>query len=48
VLEVNSSPGLEGAEKTAEKNIAGLLYDTIEKRVRPAPARKATTKKTAI
>ncbi|ALI56209.1 30S ribosomal protein S6--L-glutamate ligase [Celeribacter marinus] len=41
VLEVNSSPGLEGAEKTTGKNIAGLLYDTIEKRVRPVPARKA-------
>jgi ribosomal protein S6--L-glutamate ligase len=47
VLEVNSSPGLEGAEKTTEKNIAGLLYDTIEKRVRPMPARKSTSKKTA-
>jgi ribosomal protein S6--L-glutamate ligase len=46
VLEVNSSPGLEGAERTSEKNIAGILYDTIEKRVRPAPARKSTSKKT--
>lgn len=45
VLEVNSSPGLEGAERTTAKNIAGLLYDTIEKRVRPMPARKGSSKK---
>ena len=40
VLEVNSSPGLEGIEKCSGKNVAGLLYDEIEKRVRPAPVRK--------
>jgi len=40
VLEVNSSPGLEGIEKCSGKNVAGLLYDEIEKRVRPVPARK--------
>ncbi|ARE39284.1 hypothetical protein RGUI_1143 [Rhodovulum sp. P5] len=40
VLEVNSSPGLEGIEKTSGKNIAGLLYDEIEKRVRPMPLPK--------
>ncbi len=40
VLEVNSSPGLEGIEKAAGKNLAGLLFDEIEKRVRPAPARR--------
>ena len=44
VLEVNSSPGLEGAEMTTGKNIAGLLYDMIEKRVRPVPARKSRGK----
>jgi ribosomal protein S6--L-glutamate ligase len=42
VLEVNSSPGLEGVEKCTGKNVAALLYDEIEKRVRPAPARKST------
>lgn len=42
VLEVNSSPGLEGIEKTSRKNVAGLLYDEIEKRVRPSPARRRT------
>jgi ribosomal protein S6--L-glutamate ligase len=40
VLEVNSSPGFEGIEKASGKNIAGLLYDDIEKRVRPTPARR--------
>jgi ribosomal protein S6--L-glutamate ligase len=40
VLEVNSSPGLEGIETATRKNVAGLLYDEIEKRARPAPARR--------
>ncbi|WOI54982.1 30S ribosomal protein S6--L-glutamate ligase [Palleronia sp. LCG004] len=41
VLEVNSSPGLEGVEKASKRDIAGALYDMIEKRVRPTPVRKA-------
>ncbi|MBV0914105.1 30S ribosomal protein S6--L-glutamate ligase [Anianabacter salinae] len=40
VLEVNSSPGLEGIEKATSKNIAALVYEDIEKRVRPMPRRK--------
>ncbi|SIS71288.1 SSU ribosomal protein S6P modification protein [Roseivivax lentus] len=40
VLEVNSSPGLEGIEAATSKNIAGRLYDHIEERVRPTPVRK--------
>lgn len=40
VLEVNSSPGLEGIEKVSGKNITGLIFDAIEERVRPAPVRK--------
>ncbi|MBB4658181.1 30S ribosomal protein S6--L-glutamate ligase [Parvularcula dongshanensis] len=32
VLEVNSSPGLEGIEKSSGKDVAGLVYDQIEKR----------------
>jgi len=40
VLEVNSSPGLEGIEKASRKNVAALLYDEIEKKVRPTPARR--------
>lgn len=31
VLEVNSSPGLEGIEKYTEKNIAGLMISFLEK-----------------
>lgn len=44
VLEVNSSPGFEGAETTTDKNIAGAILDMIEKRMRPAPARKGRSK----
>lgn len=40
VLEVNSSPGLEGIETSTGRNIAGALYDMIESRVRPAPVRR--------
>ncbi|GGD32409.1 30S ribosomal protein S6--L-glutamate ligase [Sinisalibacter lacisalsi] len=40
VLEVNSSPGLEGIETTSGKNIAALLYKEIEAMVRPAPVRR--------
>ena len=44
VLEVNSSPGLEGIEKASSKNIAGMLYDHIEAHVRPQPVRRRKTK----
>ncbi len=40
VLEVNSSPGFEGIEKSTGKNIVGALYDQIESRVRPTPIRR--------
>ncbi len=40
VLEVNSSPGFEGIEKSTGKNIVGTLYDQIESHVRPAPIRR--------
>ncbi|BCE01518.1 30S ribosomal protein S6--L-glutamate ligase [Marinicellulosiphila megalodicopiae] len=33
VMEVNSSPGLEGIEKATGKNIAGMVFDFIEKKV---------------
>jgi ribosomal protein S6--L-glutamate ligase len=39
VLEVNSSPGLEGIEKTSKKDIAALIHDEIEANVRPTPLR---------
>lgn len=35
VLEVNSSPGLEGIEKATKKDIAGLIIDHLERQVRP-------------
>ena len=44
VLEVNSSPGLEGIEGASGKNIAGTLYEMIEARVRPTPVRKKTAR----
>lgn len=44
VLEVNSSPGFEGVEKATGKNIAAHLFDAIEKKVRPTPARKRKEK----
>jgi len=35
VMEVNSSPGLEGIEVATEKNVAGLVFEFIEKEARP-------------
>jgi ribosomal protein S6--L-glutamate ligase len=35
VMEVNSSPGLEGIENATGKNVAGLIYDYIEKTAKP-------------
>ena len=35
VMEVNSSPGLKGIETATEKDVAGLIYDFIEKNARP-------------
>lgn len=40
VLEVNSSPGFQGIDEATGKNIAALLYDALEKKVRPQPIRK--------
>lgn len=34
VLEINSSPGLEGIESITEKDIACLMIESIEKRLR--------------
>lgn len=33
IMEVNSSPGLEGIEAASGKDIAGLIYDFIERRL---------------
>jgi ribosomal protein S6--L-glutamate ligase len=35
VLEVNSSPGLEGIEKATRKDIADMVIDHLERQVRP-------------
>jgi len=35
VLEINSSPGLEGIETVTHKNIAGMIIDHIEKNAKP-------------
>lgn len=35
VIEINSSPGLEGIEKGSGKDIAGMIIDFIEKNARP-------------
>lgn len=50
ILEVNSSPGLEGIEKTTNKDIAGSIIKYIEKAVeerKKNPARKKKAKKHA-
>jgi len=35
VMEVNSSPGLEGIEVATKKDVAGLIFDFIEKNAKP-------------
>ena len=40
ILEVNSSPGLEGIENATGKNIAGMIYDHIETYVMPSAVPK--------
>lgn len=40
VLEVNSSPGLQGIEKLSEKDIAGLIIDHIAENVRAVVLRR--------
>ncbi|MGA1941144.1 30S ribosomal protein S6--L-glutamate ligase [Arcobacter sp. YIC-310] len=45
VMEVNSSPGLEGIEKSTQIDIAGKIMDYIEKNVTPnEPSRKRIKK----
>jgi ribosomal protein S6--L-glutamate ligase len=39
VMEVNSSPGLEGIETATEKDIAGLIIEDIEKKAKPGNTR---------
>ena len=39
VMEVNSSPGLQGIETTTEKDVAGLIISFIEKNAKPHKTR---------
>jgi ribosomal protein S6--L-glutamate ligase len=39
VIEVNSSPGLEGIERTTARDLAGLIIEFIEKNARPGKTR---------
>jgi len=39
VMEVNSSPGLEGIEKATGKDVAAMIIDFIEKNARPGRTR---------
>ncbi len=39
VMEVNSSPGLEGIEKATGKDVAGMIVEQIEKNARPGRTR---------
>ncbi|MCA0922260.1 30S ribosomal protein S6--L-glutamate ligase [Pseudooceanicola nanhaiensis] len=43
VLEVNSSPGLEGIEAVSKKDIAGLIIQHIEGKVAPKAPRRSRT-----
>ncbi|HFQ5212039.1 TPA: 30S ribosomal protein S6--L-glutamate ligase [Vibrio vulnificus] len=35
VMEVNSSPGLEGIEQATNKDVAGMIYEFVEKNAKP-------------
>lgn len=35
VMEVNSSPGLEGIEKATDKDVAGMIFEFIEAKAKP-------------
>lgn len=39
IMEVNSSPGLEGIENSTQKDVAGLIIDFIEKNAKPNKTR---------
>jgi len=43
VMEVNSSPGLEGIESATEKDIAGMIVDFIEKQAAATVGKKTRT-----
>jgi len=39
VMEVNSSPGLEGIETTTAKDVAGMIIEHLEKNAEPGQTR---------
>ncbi len=45
ILEVNSSPGLEGIERATQNNIAGRIISFVERRVKELNSRKSTRRK---
>lgn len=45
VLEVNSSPGLQGIEKATKKDIAGIIVDFVINKVKKQRSRKSSRKK---
>jgi len=44
VMEVNSSPGLEGIERATGKDVADLIIDFIEKNAKPHRTRTKGSK----
>jgi len=44
VMEVNSSPGLEGIERATEKDVAGIIIEMIERNARPGQTRTKNTR----
>jgi len=43
VMEVNSSPGLEGIEVATKKDVAGMIYKFIETKGKPNKTRTRGT-----
>jgi ribosomal protein S6--L-glutamate ligase len=43
VMEVNSSPGLEGIEKATQKDVAGMIVEFIEKTAKKGKTRTRGT-----
>lgn len=44
IIEVNSSPGLEGIEKASEVDVAGLMIDYVEKNAKPQSSNRTKGK----
>ena len=44
VMEVNSSPGLEGIERASKKDVAGMIIELIERNAKPGQTRTKNTR----